>query len=128
MGDVVQSPHPSGYLAPRGNPRLTERMYASGVAPRRGQLGYADWCLGEIVAGRCPCAGCGGTLTDSARSPSGWRHSPRCGCAHQEGWPAGLHLPEAIPNSDRCRDAAEHGAAQRREHEAHMRRLGLAEQ
>jgi hypothetical protein len=61
-----------------------EAPYAGPVAaPRPGEEGYGDWSVEEVEAGRCPCTGCPGTLTDPARSPSGWGHCRVCRCAYQ---------------------------------------------
>jgi hypothetical protein len=39
--------------------------------------------IATIEAGRCPCPGCRGQLTDPAPSPKGWGFCQTCRCAWQ---------------------------------------------
>lgn len=105
------------------------------MPPRRGELGYGDFCTALIEQGRCACEGCSGTLTDPARSPTGWAFCRLCCCAHKVGvdrWHARGRPPNRyaawIPDYDRCRAAARKMAEDAREQERQERRRRLAEE
>lgn len=61
--------------------------------------------LKRIAAGRCPCSGCLGLLTDPARSKGGWGFCQTCRCAWQVATPDGHAYAATVP-SDRHRPPA----------------------
>ncbi len=98
------------------------------MPPRRGDLGYGEWCMELIEQGRCSCGGCEGTLTDPARSRGGWGFCGQCGCAHKVGTLGGRRYAEWIPAFGRCERADENMARVRREQEEQARRRLRAEE
>lgn len=105
------------------------------MAPRRGELGYGDWCIGLVERGRCPCEGCSGTLSDPAESQDAWGLCQLCGCAHKilvDRWHAPGRLPNRfagwIPDYDRCRVASLKMAEDKRDQQRQDRRRQLAEE
>lgn len=97
------------------------------MPPRRGQDGYAAWCIAEIEAGRCHCPGCGGTLTDPSRSPGAWRFCSRCRCATRVDKIGSATYPVRIPAYGTCPDADRQLAEDNRDAQADMRKRLAAE-
>lgn len=56
-----------------------------------------------LNAGKCPCPGCRGTLTDASLSAGSWRFCRNCRCAwkvstiHGQAYATSIHSPEHRP-------------------------------
>jgi hypothetical protein len=98
------------------------------MPPRRGELGYREHQVQLLEAGRCGCEGCSGSLTDPARSPTGWSFCKVCGCASKVDLISGVRYACWVPAYGRCRVADVEMAELRRNRDQQARARLSAEE
>ena len=89
------------------------------MPPRRGDVGYNEWCLAELELGRCTCTGCPGQLVDE--------HCDTCGCHHFVQVQGRARYAGWVPNYGGCADADRQLAAWRGQQDQDARKRRRAE-
>ena len=108
-------------------PLDSEHSRPGGTHPKRGQVGYREWCIIRIQSRLCTCLACNGALTDPELSTGGWGFCRRCRCAHKIQVAYGRRQAAWIPAYGRCANADRMMAEEQREQERQASRRLVAE-